>query len=312
MSIHRPLFVLSGPTASGKTGLALELAKRFSFEIISMDSALVYQGMDIGTAKPSKEELQDIPHHLIDIISPLESYSAAQFVADTQKAISTIEARGNRPLIVGGTFLYLNALIHGLSELPEADPAYRQQLEAEAEQYGWSMLHSRLQQLDPNTAKRINPSDKQRIQRALEIIHLTGLTVSTLQATKHSTLQHTPVLIGLECERAWLHERIARRFTMMIESGFLDEVRHLKIGYPSLNEDITSMRCVGYRQALEYLNGHWNENEWIERGIIATRQLAKRQLTWMRHFPETPIHSFACNTPQVIEKIADFISNTIK
>jgi tRNA dimethylallyltransferase len=310
--MSRPLFALVGATASGKTGLAIALAKRFPIEIISMDSALVYQGMNIGTAKPTQEEQDGVPHHLMDRISPLESYSAAQFVEEAQAAIDAIESRGNIPLLVGGTFLYLNALIHGLSQLPASDPNYRLYLEEEARTLGWDALHQRLATLDPSTAQRIAPADRQRIQRALEIIYLTGRPMSDSLQTRHSSLKHTPQLMGLDCERTVLHQRIHQRFHQMVQAGLLDELQQLKREYPTLLHDSTAMRCVGYRQAWDHLEGLLSASEWIERGIIATRQLAKRQVTWMRHFPETPIHTFATNNPQVIEKLADFISKQLQ
>jgi len=307
----KPLFALLGPTASGKTALALELSNRFPFEIISVDSALIYRDMDIGTAKPTPAERAAVPHHLIDICTPLEHYSAAQFVEDTLNAIEQIEARGKWPLLVGGTFLYMNALLNGLNDLPTADASYRAQLDAEAEQSGWPHLHARLAQYDPVTAARLEPTDKQRIQRALEVIHLTGRPLSESFVERVSPLKHTPILMGLDLDRALLHQRIAQRFHSMVEQGFLKELQKLKQLYPTLHANLPSMRCVGYRQAWEHLEGILSATEWIERGIIATRQLAKRQITWMRHFPGSSIHTFEATSPQVLRYLTDFIVSSL-
>jgi tRNA dimethylallyltransferase len=279
-----PAVFLMGPTASGKTGLALALAERFDLEIISVDSALVYRDMDIGTAKPSPAEQARAPHHLIDIISPLESYSAAQFHADATQLIADINARGKLPLLVGGTMLYYKALEEGLSDLPQADPALRARLDEEAAQLGWPALHQRLTQLDPITAARLKPADSQRIQRALEVIELTGEPMSALLAKGRAGASRLNLLkIALQpSERAWLHDRIALRFAMMLEAGFLHEVHDLRERYPGLSLELPSMRCVGYRQAWQFLDGDIDENALFDTGVAATRQLAKRQLTWLR------------------------------
>ncbi|MES2208429.1 MAG: tRNA (adenosine(37)-N6)-dimethylallyltransferase MiaA [Pseudomonadota bacterium] len=303
------LFALVGPTASGKTNLALELCQRFPFEIISVDSALVYRDMNIGTAKPTPEERSRVPHHLIDICSPVDAYSAAQFVEDTQLAIQRITERGHWPLLVGGTFLYLNALINGLSDLPTALPEYRAQLDAEALKLGWPILHNRLRTFDPITAERIDPNDRQRIQRALEIIYQTGKPLAEAFTERKSKLKQTPIIIGLDINRSLLHDRIAERFATMVRQGLLNEVTMLKKHYPALHSDLPSMRCVGYRQAWQYLKAPELNPDWIERGIIATRQLAKRQITWMRHFKGAPIHFFDPISPQVLNQLSDFISN---
>jgi len=276
-----------GPTASGKTAAALEIARHIPCEIISVDSALVYREMDIGTAKPNAEELAGVPHHLIDILDPTESYSAMQFRNDALRLTQDIRARGKLPLLVGGTMLYFKALRDGLDDLPEADPAVRERLDQEAARDGVPAQHARLATLDPETAARLKPNDSQRIQRALEIIELTGKPMSALLAQKETEpLPFTLLPLALEpSERAVLHERIARRFDLMLENdGLLDEVRRLR-ARGDLHLGLPSMRCVGYRQAWEYLDGQYDYAEMRERGIIATRQLAKRQITWLRSTP---------------------------
>lgn len=290
---HPSAILLMGPTASGKTGLALELARRFPVEIISVDSALVYQGMDIGTAKPSADERAVCPHHLIDLISPLEVYSAAQFHADANRLIHAINARGHLPLLVGGTMLYYKALLEGLSDLPSADPALRAQLDEQAQQHGWPAMHARLAELDPDTAARLNPNDSQRIHRALEVCLLAGEPMSRLVARGKeaaANFRFLPLAL-VPAERRWLHERIAQRFELMLEQGFLDEVSALRQRYPALTTDLPSMRCVGYRQAWDYQDGLCDYPAFVEKGIAATRQLAKRQLTWMRSLPIVPVNA---------------------
>lgn len=285
--------LLMGPTASGKTGLALELARHFPVEIISVDSALVYRDMDIGTAKPCAAEMAQCPHHLIDIISPLHSYSAAQFHADANRLIREINGRGRLPLLVGGTMLYYKALLEGLSDLPRADATLRAQLDADAAQAGWPAMHARLAQLDPDTAARLNPNDSQRIHRALEVCLLSGEPMSRLLARgKEAAADFRLLSLGLvPAERAWLHQRIAQRFELMLEQDFLAEVRRLREQYPALTLELPSMRCVGYRQAWEYLDGVGDEQAFIDKGIAATRQLAKRQLTWMRSLDLVPVNA---------------------
>ena len=278
---------IMGPTASGKTAAALALAQHVPCEIISVDSALIYRQMDIGSAKPSAAELAAVPHHLIDIIDPAEAYSVAQFQAAVIELVQQIKGRGKLPVLVGGTMMYFNALMHGLGDLPPADLAIRAKLDAEIAANGIASLHARLQQLDPITAQRLPPGDTQRIQRALEVIELTGKPLSTLFA-EQTTVK--PVLdihaFSLEpSERSVLHQRIAQRFDTMLQQGFLDEVRALR-ARGDLNLSMPSMRCVGYRQAWEYLDGEYDAAEMRERGIIATRQLAKRQLTWLRSMPD--------------------------
>jgi tRNA dimethylallyltransferase len=278
---------LAGPTASGKTGLALALAAEFPVEIISVDSALVYRGMDVGTAKPSRAERAAVPHHLIDILDPREAYSAALFAADAQALINSIRARGRLPLLVGGTMLYFKALVDGIDALPPADPATRATLDAEAAERGWPALHAELALADPVTGARLAPNDAQRIQRALEVLRLTGRPLSafhTRAASPAAAPRHR--LLSLEpTDRAWLHARIAQRFEDMLASGFIDEVRALR-QRGDLHPGLPSMRCVGYRQAWEALDAGLADDTLMahvrERGVAATRQLAKRQLTWLR------------------------------
>ena len=277
-------FAVLGPTAGGKTGLALRLAQRFPLEIISLDSALVYRGMDIGTAKPTDEELASVPHHLIDIISPLQSYSAAEFAADCLRLCGEISVRGRMPLIVGGTMMYFHALVNGLNDLPQADAGVRAQLQAQKAEQGLEGLYRRLCGVDAATAARLKPGDSQRIERALEVFLLTGRPLSdhlAVQTAYRVPLRlHTLVLFPQR--RELLHEAIARRFRLMLEQGFLEEIGRLKAEYPSLTAEHNSMRCVGYRQAWDYLDGACAYDAFVDAGIAATRQLAKRQLTWLR------------------------------
>jgi tRNA dimethylallyltransferase len=275
---------LMGPTASGKTGSAVDLYSKLPVELISVDSALVYRDMNIGTAKPDAQTLATAPHHLIDIIAPTEVYSAANFRNDALHLMADITARGKLPLLVGGTMLYFKALQGGLSNLPEANAGVRQNIEHEAELLGWPAMHAKLAEVDPETAARLQPNDVQRIERALEVYLLTGKSMTSLhQASVGETLPYRLLKIALvPSDRKVLHERIALRFDQMLADGFIDEVKTLVKKYPALTADSTSMRCVGYRQALEYLAGQYDENELRDRGIFATRQLAKRQLTWLR------------------------------
>ena len=312
---------LTGPTASGKTAAALAIAARFPVEIISVDSALVYRGMDIGTAKPSSAELAAVPHHLIDIRDPLRAYSAAEFVADATRLIDDIAARGKLPLLVGGTMLYLKALQNGLDDMPAADPAVRANLLAEAGTKGWPALHAELATVDAVTAARLAPNDSQRISRALEVFRLTGQPLAFFQqknATKKIASNAHPAstgaLISLEPEdRAWLHQRIAQRFDAMLAGGFLDEVSALR-ARGDLHADLPSMRCVGYRQAWEFLDAHEARGlhgsspmtDLRDKGIAATRQLAKRQITWLRAMPER--RKVACDGPDVLQQVLDFVA----
>lgn len=278
---------LTGPTASGKTAAALALAEAFApqggVEIISMDSALVYRGMDIGTAKPGRDELAAVTHHLIDILDPLQVYSAADFARDALRLMAEIRARGKTPLIVGGTLLYLKALTEGLSEMPPTDPQVRAEIHQRATDLGWPALHAQLQAVDPLTAARLAPHDSQRIGRALEVWTMTGQPISSFHGAhaRQTHALHVPVISLEPAQRIWLHQRIAQRFGAMMASGFLDEVRALR-ARGDLHPDLPSMRCVGYRQAWQGLDEGWTEQEIGERGVFATRQLAKRQLTWLR------------------------------
>ena len=280
---------LMGPPASGKTDLAVDLVERLPCDIVSVDSALVYRGMDIGTAKPGPEVLERAPHRLIDICDPSEAYSAARFCEDAERAMAEIRAAGRVPLLVGGTMLYFRALQQGLSPLPAADPAVRARLDEEAQSEGWAALHRRLATVDPQSARRIHPNDPQRIQRALEVYEITGRPLSQL-----TRIQRRPVLpyrllklARAPEERATLHRRIEQRFLNMLELGFETEVRALW-ARGNLTPELPSMRCVGYRQMLKYLFGEYTLDAMVQRGIIATRQLAKRQLTWLRS--ESDIH----------------------
>jgi len=308
---------LAGPTASGKTAAALAIAHELPVEIISVDSALVYRGMDIGTAKPSAQELAAVPHHLINIRDPLQAYSAAEFCTDARRLIDGITARGKLALLVGGTMLYFKALAEGLDDMPRADPVLRAEIEARAQALGWPALHAELALLDPVTAARLNPADSQRIQRALEVCRLSGQPMSSLHATKKVAetsintrakgqidTQAQPdqrLLISLEpTDRAWLHARIAQRFDAMLAAGLLDEVRTLRAP-GDLHPDLPSMRCVGYRQAWEALDGQWPLAELRDRCVFATRQLAKRQITWLRASPER--HAVPCEAPDALAQV---------
>ncbi|HWH75087.1 MAG TPA: tRNA (adenosine(37)-N6)-dimethylallyltransferase MiaA [Methylibium sp.] len=280
---------LAGPTAAGKTAVALALAERLPLEVISVDSALVYRGMDIGTAKPSAAERAAVPHHLIDILEPTEAYSAARFVADANALIDEIGARGRLPLLVGGTMLYFKALFDGIDPLPEAAPALRAAIDAEARERGWPALHAELARVDPQTAARLAPNDAQRIQRALEVWRASGQPLSSFHSGRFER-RDAPAdlaLIALEpAERGWLHQRIDARFAQMLEGGLLDELRRLR-ARGDLHAELPSMRCVGYRQAWESLDGPapLDLAALQQRGAAATRQLAKRQLTWLRGMP---------------------------
>jgi tRNA dimethylallyltransferase len=289
---RQPLaLAIMGPTASGKTAAALAIAREIPCEIISVDSALVYRDMDIGTAKPTKEERASVQHHLIDIIDPLDAYSVAQFCASTLKLVADISARGKLPLLVGGTMLYFKGLSDGLDELPGANPTIRAELELEAARLGWPALHARLQALDPATGARLAPNDAQRIQRALEIIAISGKPMSALLALREKTVLPFELLsFALEpSERTALHQRIATRFDAMLAGdnggALISEVEALR-KRGDLHPGLPSMRCVGYRQAWQYLDGEIDKAALRETGIIATRQLAKRQLTWLRSMPQ--------------------------
>ena len=302
---------IMGPTASGKTAAALAIASEMPVEIISVDSALVYRGMDIGTAKPSPEELASVPHHLIDIIDPLESYSVMQFREDAIRLVAGIQARGKLPLLVGGTMMYFKGLTDGLDDLPTADAALRARIEEEAARIGWPAMHAKLDALDPVTAARLAPNDAQRINRALEIIELSGKPMSELLARRAKTeLPFELISFALEpSDRAVLHGRIATRFDQMLGSsddqGIVAEVARLR-ARGDLNPNLPSMRCVGYRQSWEYLDGRIDRAQLRETGIIATRQLAKRQLTWLRSMPERIV--IDCLGPDPARPILEYLA----
>ncbi len=319
---HLPAIALAGPTASGKTAGALALAAVLGkqgqpVEIISVDSALVYRGMDIGTAKPTPEERAAVPHHLIDIRDPLQAYSAAEFVQDATQLMAEIRARGALPLLVGGTMLYFKALFDGIDDMPAADPEVRAKIEAQAAEQGWPALHAELARVDPVTAARLAPGDSQRIQRALEVWQVSGQPLSSFHTTKKGANNALPergkALFSLEPDdRAWLHGRIAQRFDAMLAGGFIDEVKALR-ARGDLHPDLPSMRCVGYRQV-------WDELDFLaaqapgrpinmgllrERGIAATRQLAKRQITWLRSMPTR--HAIACDHPHAVAQLVQAV-----
>lgn len=308
-----PVACLLGPTASGKTAAALAFAARHPVEIVSVDSALVYREMDIGTAKPSAEERAAAPHHLIDIIDPADAYSAAQFRADALRLAGEIVARGNVPLLVGGTMLYYKALTQGLNDLPSADAGVRAALDADAARDGWPALHARLAEVDPQTAARLAPNDSQRIQRALEVFMLSGKPMSALLAAPRIQDQEAPyrfVPVALEpSDRAVLHKRIEARFDAMLAHGFIDEVRALR-ARGDLDLSMPSMRCVGYRQAWEYLDGACGYDEMRDKGIFATRQLCKRQLTWLRAMPERVVVD--CCAGDATERVVEAVERILR
>jgi tRNA dimethylallyltransferase len=286
-------------------------------EIISVDSALVFRGMDIGTAKPTAQERALVPHHLIDVIDPLQAYSAADFVKDATRLVEEIQARGRTPLLVGGTMLYFKALMHGLDDMPRANPTVRAQLEERAQALGWPALHAELARVDPTTAARLFPNDSQRIQRALEVFEVAGRPISSFQTggALHAGPLAPQHLLSLEpVDRAWLHARIAQRFDAMLAGGFIDEVRQLR-ARGDLHPELPSMRCVGYRQAWEVLDAAGDPltdvqtAELRDRGIFATRQLAKRQLTWLRSMPERQI--IACDAPDALARVLQLVQDLL-
>jgi len=291
-----------GPTASGKTGVAVELVRELSCEIISVDSAQVYRHMDIGTAKPDAETLQAAPHYLIDVIEPDENFSAARFRDDALALMREITERGNIPLLVGGTMLYFKTLLEGLSELPEADPAVRMVIDTMAGERGWPALHQELGRVDPETAARLKPNDSQRIQRALEVYYVTNRPMSAfLNKPKYVYFPYSPLKLALvPSDRSELHDRIATRFEEMLELGLIGELRKLRADY-ALDPDMPSMRSVGYRQTWQYLDGEIGLASLREQGIAATRQLAKRQLTWLRAMKETT--EFDCLAEDLNEQV---------
>jgi tRNA dimethylallyltransferase len=304
VDINQTAIFLMGPTASGKTSAAVDLFQRLPIELISVDSALVYRDMNIGTAKPDAAILKLAPHHLIDVIGPTEAYSAAQFRKDALHLMGDITSRGEIPVLVGGTMLYFKALQSGLGDLPEARPEIRARLDA--------AMHARLARIDPETASRLQPTDSQRIQRALEVHEISGKTMTQLFTEQTNTvLPYRLLKLALvPSDRSVLHQRIAVRFEQMLAAGFIDEVESLREKYPSLHADMPSMRCVGYRQALQYLDGEFGLDELREKGIAATRQLAKRQLTWLRGMDDTV--ELDCLDAELNEKIFNEINQFIK
>lgn len=301
-----PAIFIMGPTASGKTALAMSLRQRFPVELISVDSALIYRGMDIGTAKPTAEELAQAPHRLIDIRDPAESYSAADFRADALREMAGITAEGKIPLLVGGTMLYFKALLEGLSPLPPADPDVRAQIEKQAQELGWEALHRQLQQVDPVSAARIHPNDPQRLSRALEVFLISGKTLTELTKISGETLPYNVQQFAIApATREQLHQRIALRFEQMMAAGFEAEARAL-FERGDLHTDLPSVRCVGYRQMWSYLEGEIGYDEMVYRGICATRQLAKRQMTWLRGWES--VHWLDSDEPlQALESVAQVV-----
>ena len=300
---------LTGPTASGKTAAAFAIAARWEVEIISVDSALVYTGMDIGTAKPTPQELAQVPHHLINIRDPRISYSAADFARDATRLINDINARGKLPLLVGGTMLYFKALWEGLDDLPQANPEVRAAIETNALSHGWPALHADLAKIDPITAKRLAPNDSQRISRALEVYRISGQPLSSFFSDKSANFPPPNILLSLEpTDRAWLHARISQRFDAMLAAGLIDEVKALR-ARGDLHADLPSMRCVGYRQTWAALEGSLPLADLREHGIIATRQLAKRQMTWLRSFTTRTV--VACDHADAIEQVVAHVNRTL-
>ncbi len=303
--------LLMGPTASGKTGVALELARRLSVEIVSVDSALVYRDMNIGTAKPDRDTRLQVRHHLIDIIDPTQNYSAAQFRDDALETMHGIVERGRVPLLTGGTMLYFKALREGLSDLPPADDDTRIVIDAMAADVGWPAMHQELERIDPATAQRLDPNDSQRIQRAMEVFYLTGKPMSELIATgKRADPPYRLIALALvPDDRGMLHERIATRFELMLELGLVNEVRELRENY-DLNPGLPSMRCVGYRQTWQYLDGAYGLAKLREKAVAATRQLAKRQLTWLR--ATSGVKEFDCLAGDLQEQIETWLSRQLE
>ena len=310
MQPHPPAILLMGPTASGKTAVAMALARRFPVELISVDSAQVFRDMNIGTAKPDVETLDAFPHHLINLISPEETYSAARFRRDALAAMAAITARGRIPLLVGGTMLYFKALLQGLAELPQACAATRADIDAQAKAEGWHAVHAELARVDPETAARLHPADSQRIQRALEVCRLTGRPMSALLAEGHAPPPaYTLLSIGLlPAQRSELHARIATRFDDMLKAGLENEVAMLRRKY-HLTHDLPSMRCVGYRQVWDAQDGLAPRAEMRDRGVFATRQLAKRQITWLTNTLKPEI--FDCSAPNLLHQVAGRVAETI-
>lgn len=308
-----PYLMLAGPTASGKTATVLAIADRMDrlglgVEIISVDSALVYRHMNIGTAKPSPQELAAVPHHLIDILEPTQAYSAAAFVKDVAHLLQDIQGRGKLPILTGGTMMYFKAWLEGMDEMPASDPQVRAAIEAQAQTKGWPALHAELAKVDPVTAQRLEPHDAQRIQRALEVFEISGQPLSSFHNRRMASAMPAP-MISLEPEhRAWLHERIAQRFDAMLAQGLMEEISTLRLR-GDLTPNLPSMRCVGYRQGWEALDGLWPMAELRERGIAATRQLAKRQITWLRSMPERRV--VHCDAPDALGQVLRLVDELL-
>lgn len=308
MAIEKPaVFFLIGPTASGKTNLAVELVNTFPIEIISVDSAQIYQDMDIGVAKPSQDILDKVPHHLINILKPNEAYSVAQFTKDALKLIDEILMRGHIPLLVGGTMMYFNGLEKGVNQMPMTDEQFRKDIEIEASQVGWPKLYEKLKSVDKETAEKLNPNDAQRISRALEVFYSSGKPLSSYhQSENKDVFPFSVCKLGLmPSNRKMLHQRIEFRVHEMIEAGLFEEVRSLLQKYPTLQSHMPSMRSVGYRQTLEYFNGDIEEKECIDKIIFATRQLAKRQMTWMRSMEN--LNLFDCSNDFISKEVITFV-----
>ncbi|GAB2511566.1 tRNA (adenosine(37)-N6)-dimethylallyltransferase MiaA [Microbulbifer agarilyticus] len=315
LTASRPRAIfLMGPTASGKTDLAMGISDHLPVELISVDSALVYRGLDIGSAKPTPEELARYPHRLIDICDPAESYSAGRFRSDALAAMEEISGRGKIPLLVGGTMLYFKALLQGMAEMPEADPEFRAQIEARAEKEGWPALHRELQKIDPELAAELHPNHSVRIERALEVFHLSGKTMTQLRAEqeRESPLAHFTVqqLAIVPEDRSILHRRIAERFERMLQNGFIEEVQALR-ARGDLHKDLPAIRAVGYRQVWEYLDGDTDYEQMVAAGVAATRQLAKRQLTWLRRWPDL-IRIGAQEPGGKVRKIEEMLPEALK
>ena len=310
---HPPAIILMGPTASGKTAISAQLAQSLQCEVISVDSAQIYKDMNIGTAKPDAEFLKHTPHHGIDIIEPHETYSAMKFRDDALTSMREITERGKIPLLVGGTMMYFKALIEGMNDLPEADNMVRLMIDTLADEKGWPGVHGHLMKVDPETAARIDPNDSQRIQRAMEIYHLTGTPMSEwLAKPKYVYCPYTPITLSLvPSDRTILHLRIANRFDDMLKAGLVEEVAQLREDYV-LEATMPSMRCVGYRQAWQHLNGAFGLNELREQGIAATRQLAKRQLTWLRGMEPGSVVEFDCLAENVDAHVLDYIRQALE
>ena len=310
---HPPAIILMGPTASGKTAISAELAQSLQCEVISVDSAQIYRDMNIGTAKPDADFLKHTPHHGIDIIEPHETYSAMKFRDDALTHMREITERGKIPLLVGGTMMYFKALIEGMNDLPEADPMVRLMIDTLADEKGWPGVHANLMKVDPETAGRIDPHDSQRIQRAMEIYYLTGKPMSEwLAKPKYVYFPYTPISISVvPSDRTILHLRIANRFDDMLKAGLVDEVARLREEYV-LEATMPSMRCVGYRQAWQHLNGAFGMDELREQGIAATRQLAKRQLTWLRGMEPGSVAEFDCLAENVEGLVLDYIRQALE